>query len=329
LDGRDFYLGEYGTPASRAEYDRRIAEWIAAGRSLPVNPQAVTVAEVITAFRRHAKTFYRDADGRLSKAVLNFDEALRPVTKLYAHTPAVEFGPLKLKAVREALIGAGRVRSNINRHITRIRGVFKWAAENELIPPSVYHGLMAVAGLRFGRCEAKESQPVKPVPVEHVEATLPHVAGQVSAMIRLQLLTGMRSGEVTIMRGIDIDTTGKLWVYRPPRHKTQSHGHMREVFLGPRAQAVLRPFLKTDLSAYIFSPADAERVRREALHAARKTPMSCGNRPGSNRRRKPARQPGERYSVNAYLIAIRRGCDRAFPPPAELLLSERVNLPKA
>ena len=34
LDGRDHYLGEFGTPESRVEYDRLIHEWLANGRRL-------------------------------------------------------------------------------------------------------------------------------------------------------------------------------------------------------------------------------------------------------------------------------------------------------
>ena len=34
LDGRDFYLGRHGTPKSRAEYDRLLAEWLSNGRRL-------------------------------------------------------------------------------------------------------------------------------------------------------------------------------------------------------------------------------------------------------------------------------------------------------
>jgi hypothetical protein len=34
LDERDLYLGRYGTPESRAEYDRLIAEWLGNGRRL-------------------------------------------------------------------------------------------------------------------------------------------------------------------------------------------------------------------------------------------------------------------------------------------------------
>ncbi|GMU24758.1 MAG: hypothetical protein AMXMBFR13_48300 [Phycisphaerae bacterium] len=30
IKGRDFYLGRYGTPESRQEYERIIAEWLAA-----------------------------------------------------------------------------------------------------------------------------------------------------------------------------------------------------------------------------------------------------------------------------------------------------------
>jgi integrase len=318
LDGRDFYLGAHGSAASHAEYDRRIAEWIAAGRRVPVDPNAITVAEVVTNFRKHAKNYYKDADGTVSRSVLSFDEAVRPLLKLYAKTPAAEFGPLRLKAVREQMIAAKRVRTNINRHITRIRHVFKWAAENELIPASVFHGLMAVSGLRAGRCGAKEGEGVKPVPAEHVEAVLPFVGRQIGAMLRLQLLTGMRPGEVVLMRGADLDTTGKLWLFNLAKHKTRLFGHDRKIYLGPKAQEVVKPFLKLDPSAYLFNPIDAEAERREKLSQARKTPLSCGNKPGSNRRRAPKKSPGDRYTTMTYYRAVIRGCDAANPPPPGL-----------
>ena len=64
--------------------------------------------------------------------------------------------------------------------------------QNELVPPGVLHALQAVSGLRYGRTEAKESEPVRPVANAFVEAILPHVAPQVRAMIELQRFTGMR-----------------------------------------------------------------------------------------------------------------------------------------
>jgi site-specific recombinase XerD len=35
-------------------------------------------------------------------------------------------------------------------------------------------------------------------------------------------------------------------------------------------------------------------------------------------RRRPKREPDERYTVSSYRRAIARGCDAAFPPPEEL-----------
>ena len=318
LDGRDFYLGIHNTAASRAEYDRRVSEWIAAGRRLPVDQNAVTIAEVVAAFLKHAKDYYREADGTISKSVTSFDESIRPLLKLYARTPAASFGPLRLKAVRDQMIAAGRVRSNINRHMVRVRHIFKWATENEMIPASVFHGLMAVSGLRAGRSGAKEGQPIKPVPLAHVEAVLPYVSRQVASMLRLQMLTGMRPGEVVLIRGKDLDTTGKLWLFKPARHKTQSLGHDRLVFLGPKAQVIIKPFLKLDPAVYLFNPIDAEAERRAKLSKERVTPLSQGNRPGSSRKAKPIKQPGERYTPMTYYRAVIRGCDAANPPPPEM-----------
>jgi hypothetical protein len=53
---RDILLGGYDTPQSRAEYDRVIAEWVAADRRLePAGAPAAasdarTVAEVVCSF---------------------------------------------------------------------------------------------------------------------------------------------------------------------------------------------------------------------------------------------------------------------------------------
>ena len=47
------------------------------------------------------------------------------------------------------------------------------------------------------------------------------------------------------------------------------------------------------------------------LHQRRRTPLSCGNRPGTNRRRRPKRQAGDRYTTGTYRRAIHRACDKA------------------
>jgi integrase len=327
LGGKDFYVGLHGTQAAKVEYDRLVSEWLAAGRRPPKERFGeMTVTELIAAFWDHANAYYRHADGTTTTEISCFRDALKPLRRLYGHTAAKDFGPLALKAVRQAMIEAGLCRTNINRRIGRIKRVFKWGVENELVPSNVLHSLQAVSGLKAGRCGVRESEPVKPVPEENVLAILPFLSRQVAAMIQLQLLTGMRPGEVVCIRGIDIDTTGKLWLYRPGRHKTQYLGHERIIFFGPRAQQILKPFLKSDVSTFLFSPSDAEAERRENCHRMRKTPLSCGNVPGSNVKRRPIKKAKESYTVGSYARAIRYACERAFPLPEHLQPKMRIGV---
>jgi integrase len=165
----------------------------------------------------------------------------------------------------------------------------------------VLHGLQAVAGLRAGRSGARETEPVKPVPDAFVDAVLAFVSPQVGAMIELQRITGMRSGEVNTMRACDINIAGKVWVYTPEHHKTAWHGHGRQVYLGPKAQRIIRPFLKVDVQAYLFSPADAEAERNGRrfgiVSPDRKTKAFPSELRSRQRRRKArkGRQLCERY----------------------------------
>lgn len=275
-----------------------------------------TVAGLSNSHIKFANSYYLKRNHDVASEAQSIEYALEPLRVLFGKTRGAEFGPRKLKQVREAMIGKGWCRGHVNMQVGRIKRMFKWAVSNEVVPSDRYHALQAVDGLRAGRTSARESEPVKPVPEGQVEAILPHVATEVAAMIRLQLLTGMRPGEVTIMRTCDIDQSQNPWTYRPEHHKTQQHGHERVVILGPRAQEVVCPFLRSDLPAkYLFSPMSADRERRRKLHLARKTPLSCGNRPGTNRKRRPKRGPGDRYDTPSYRRAISYGCDKAFPTP--------------
>ena len=83
---------------------------------------------------------------------------------------------------------------------------------------------------------------------------------------------------------------------------------------------MLREFLRDrPVNSCLFSPADAEAERLTALHSGRRTPLSYGNRPGTNRQVDPRRKPGEGYTVGTYRQAIWRACDQAFPPPTHLV----------
>ena len=311
INGTDHYLGKWNSKASKAEYDRLIGEWLTHGRTVPrTGPDSsLTVNELLVAYLRWAKDYYQN-----SQELPNIKLALRPLKALYGRTSIADFGPLALKAVRTKMIDDDLCRNEINKRIGRVKRVVKFGVENELVDPSVFHGLQAVRGLSRGRSEARESEPVKPVPEAYVDALESHVLPQVWTMIQLQRFTGMRPGEVTIMRTCDLDTTGKVWIYTPSKHKTAHHGHSRKICIGPRGQAVLRSWLKTDLQAYLFSPQEAMQFQLEHRSKNRKTPLSCGNKPGTNRKQKPRKTLSDCYSVTAYGRAIARACKKANIP---------------
>jgi integrase len=311
IDGVDFELGRYDSAASRNKYDRLVTEWIANGRALPASEgsKTLTVKRLVATFRGFAKGYYRG-----STEAVNLEYSMKPLVDLYGSLPASEFGPLKLKAVRQKMIEADICRAEINKRMGRIKRIFRWATENELLSPTVFHGLQSVRGLARGRTEARESEPVRPVPEAFVDALKPHVPPQIWAMIELQRLTGMRPGEVTIMRTCDLDTSGRVWVYIPSRHKTAYQGHSRQIYLGPRAQEVLRPWLRLETTAYLFQPKDVMDAIRVLRHKTRKTPLSCGHRPGNNVKARPKKFPGEVYKTQAYGRAIITACDKAKVP---------------
>ncbi len=336
------YLGRHGSQRGLQEYHRLVAKWIEGG-CVRVTPAAtsesnVRVKDVVLAFMTHAVNHYRRADGTQTGEEESCRQVGRLLISLFGEDPAASFGPLKLRAAREWMIRGGWsyrspthpddperrgvarawVRTSINRNVRRIRTMFKWAASMELIPPSVPAGLATVAGLRQGRTEAAESEPVKPVAESHVQPTLAHMSPQVRAMVELQLLTGMRPGEVIAMRGREIDASGTVWVYRPSQHKNTHRDHERAVMIGPKARAIVERWLRTEIDAPLFSPAEAEQWRRAKLTASRQTPLSCGNKPGSKRKRAPQRKPRDAYTVASYARAIRRTCELAYPAPAGL-----------
>jgi integrase len=324
LDGRDHYLGLHGSDQSRTLYDRLIAQWLAVGRGSAIphkeEPVVVTVNEVVVSFWNHAEIHYRKPDGTPTSELDTYRQVIRPLTELYGQTPATEFGPRKLKAVRQRMIDLGWCRSQINKQTSRIKTVFRWAAEEEMVGGDLYHALRSVRGLQRGRTDAAESEPVRPVPVHMIEAVRPYVSCQVWALIRLQLLTGARAGELVLLRPIDIDTTGKVWLAQLDDHKTAHHGHHRSIYFGPMAQAELKKFMTKGrpLTAYLFSPREARGEQLAKLSEQRTTPLSCGNRPGTNRKSNPKRAAGNHYTVDSYRRAIQRACDDAFPPPAKL-----------
>ena len=309
LNGRDFYLGKYTDPKSRERYDAMIARWLDGGRKLRIEAgDGLTVTELCVGYWRFAASYYRRPTGEPTSQIGIVKSAIRGLRKLYGSTPAAEFGPLGLKALRRTWIEAGHSRETVNKYTSQVKKILKWGVSEQLVDETVYRALITVSGLGRGRSDVKETDPVKPVPEADIHAIKPFVSRQVWALIRLQLLSGARAGELVMMRATNLDTAGRVWTYNPQGHKTAHHGKQRMIYLGPLAQEIINPFLVgRALDTCLFSPAEAERERYDEARTHRRP----GQKPSP---KKTSRKIGDKYSVDAYRKAIGRACDAAGVP---------------
>lgn len=270
-------LGPWGSEAADAAYRRLLAD-LAAGRTA-APPGGITVAELCVRFLAHAKAYYVGADGRATSEVDSYRLAVACLVEAAGDVPAAGFGPKLLLAARDRMLLRGWTRQNVNAQAGRVRRVFRWAAEAELVPAAVWSALAAVKGLGKGRSPARESEPVAPATAWQVGRTLPRLPPAVAAMVRLGWHTGCRPQDACNLRAADLDRSGDVWAYRVPAHKGAWRGKARVVFVGPRAQAVLAPWLGGAADGPVFT-----------------------HRSGG-------------YTTSVYCKAVRRGCEAAGVEP--------------
>jgi integrase len=307
INGKFHYLGEHDSPESHERYETLIAKWLSG--TFDPDRASLTIARLSILFIEHAREYYRKG-GKETSEVHSIQTALRPLVKKCGREKVSQFGPRRLKMVRDVMIESNWTRTGINAAVRRITRMLRWAVENEFTDPSVYEGCKAVTGLRRGRSKARESAPVKPVPTADIQAVKPFLSAELWTMIQLQALSGMRPGEACIMRLADIDRSAEVWAYTPQSHKTQHHGRERIVFLGPKAQALILPFMTADRERYLFSPQNAEAERSAERRKNRKSPMTP-SQAAREPKAEPARTAGKCYHRQSYTKAIARACELA------------------
>ncbi|NLS92125.1 MAG: site-specific integrase [Planctomycetaceae bacterium] len=318
---REHYLGPYGSPESWEKYHRLVAEHLQESGNDVSDAAKVdedlSIAELVVEYDEFSREYYVK-DGEITND--RFRAVVSPLVSLYGSTPAREFGPNKLRTVREHIIARGHAgqaeydergkllepgeplsRKYVNALIQDLARMFKWGVSRELLPASVYDSLRAVEGIRKGKDNRlREAAPVKPVPEEHFDAVVAAACPQIATMLQVQRLAGMRPDELTIMRPRDIERTRDVWIYRPESHKLDWQGIDKEILLGPQAQTLLGPWLEgRDEDAYLFSPKEVA----EASYLARRTREK--KKPRKSRRKRP---PREHYSDDSYRRAVQRVC---------------------
>ncbi len=313
FNGKDEYLGEYGSPESVERYWQLIREWEARGRQPVVPPGgSITVVELLDRYLTYLEA--RASDSMLEGA----KQVIRLLRDQCGFASVEDIRPATMRAIQKTLIERGNCLNTIKDRMTRIRAILRWGVAEELVSPDVLARCKAVTppteheGVRI--TEGRE-----PVDDALVSATLPHLSPVLADMVVLQRLTGMRPGEVCAMTWAQIDKSSAakdgMWHYRPVRHKTKRMGKPRVVGLGPESQAVLLKYAHRDPALPIFSPRESERQRLAEVHEKRQTPMTPSQAKRAERAARRAdtrrRRPGEGYTPCSYRRAITRALEQA------------------
>jgi integrase len=274
--GKDHYLGEYGSEESRRRYGEfiaRVSSGLPPNYSMAKSNQRVeaddpgpSVGEVLYVFKLHADSHYVK-NGKPTSEIHCYRACMRIVRELFGMFPAKDFGPLALKAVRQAMVcgdpdakdAEGKLaprkpwsRTNCNVMVGRIRRVFKHAVENEMIDAAVLTRLQSVAPLLAGRTKAHDNAPRSAVDQDKIDVVRERVRPLVKDLIDVQLLTGARSGELLMLTSGMIDRTGEVWKADLADHKCVHHGQRRVLHFGPQAKLILSRYLSVDASKPLF-----------------------------------------------------------------------------
>jgi integrase len=257
IGGKMYYLGKYGSAASRREYDRIIAEFVTNGRQPFYHPDEILIEQLIARFLVHTETErnYNDTTKKRMKTVL------RLLYRLYGKQPVSSFSPMALKSIRRQFVENGLAKDTINNYIGIIKQVFYWGCEEEIIPTDIAAALRMVPMLKSGQTSAVEYEDIEPVDDAIVEKTLPYLKSQIQEMVRVQRLISGRPQDIFNMRPCDIDRSGEIWKYIPFTHKTKYKKKLRELPIGPKAQQILLPYLercKDDLEQFVFPRSKAK-----------------------------------------------------------------------
>jgi len=281
IDGKDVYLGVYGSARAQERFAQLLDDWHEAHPEY--EPAGPTVGSLAAAWLEWSQGEYSHDEFVCRRA------AIRRAVERFCWLDASAFGPEHLEAIQRALVAEGKLcRAGVNRIVMRIRSMFKWAVKRRLVTSegvTNWHAMKAVEGVRPGR--APDRAKIQPVSEEDIERTLPELSETLAAMVTLQWRAGMRPAEVCGITTDQIDRSAMPWIYRPRVHKNTARGKDREVALGPRACAIIADRLDDDRPA---DPLFWTRARRRG-------------------------SPPVPYTTDTYRVAIHRACDRAFPAP--------------
>ncbi|MDB5344291.1 MAG: site-specific tyrosine recombinase XerD [Schlesneria sp.] len=254
-------LGRSDDPQSRIRYAAVLTEQ-ASGRPAVVTPKAaVTLNELFLKYVTDELPRFSSSERHCQMTVI------RMVRQLFGFVPVAEFGPLKLRAVRDAMVAgdpnqkdrAGKPnprkpwsRNTVNRQVKRLRAIIRWGVSWEMVSSTVVDALDTVASLTAAETTAAESIPRVAVPAVAFHAVRGVLREKHRDMLDLLSLTGARPGELLKLTTGMIDRSGPIWRCELTQHKTTHRGKTRVLFFNEAAQLILRKYLQADPDAKLL-----------------------------------------------------------------------------
>lgn len=321
IAGKDHYLGRHGSPESRQEYAKLIGQIGEPERVAvePPVPDEITVSEVVLRFFQDCEKDFLDEDGKPNPDFAHFRGVLKLLRESFGRLPMASLSGPHLKQLQQKMIDQDWSRNYCNSQLSKLKRFARWAVSEELCPPTVGGKggkLETVDGLRAGKTDARETEPVGPVSDEVVEKTLPFLPKTVADLVRVIRYTAARGKEIRTLRIGDLVRNGETLESTLTRHKNTHRGHRRVIVFGPKATAILAAYLNGNPDEYVFSPRRSRQQQLAEMRAKRRTKVQPSQ--VSRAKKTPQRVPGEFYTRRALGWAIVRACERAFGMPKHL-----------
>jgi integrase len=213
----------------------------------------MTIDELCRLYLDHAHSYYRKPKSkRLTSEYSLIELSLVPLRRVAGPMPVQDVTPVTLAQARQWILDnlPNNSRGTVNGKVSRMVRVFRWGAQPErgYVPELVCSRLLMVKPLPYGRSSARETPGLSALSRDKINDFLISLFDpppnnwrispatelarkRISVMVRLQVATGMRSGELCSMTVEAIDHAGPsgTWIYRPTEHKTEHRGKTRVI----------------------------------------------------------------------------------------------------
>jgi len=301
-----------------------------------INPTTVTtVGQLLDKYQSTYEKQARPVRNELEHPNLRFISRVRRFLEPYYEWSVDSFGPDELAVVKKKLKeyrytkGKGKIkkpytRRGINDTLKWIKKIFKWGVGRRIVSQETLISLGEVNPYRMGEHGTFDKIKRQRVTEEEFQKVINSVNNVIGDMLTLIWHTGMRPYEICEMRPFDIlRDDPECWIYIPGRdktpvgmHKTTGHGRIKVIPLAGVCIDILSKRIDNfDSKKVVFSPKDSMKEYLTDKYKNRKTALSCGNIPGSNRKDNPKWEVGDQYNNNSLEQACKRACKKAGIDP--------------